>query len=156
MSSVTQGPSIAHILTFSCFRGSQCLICLPLSLLPSLRGLQCSTLSQTFQMRPWTSQLTHRSQFMGEIGLLLLICLLFLPFCLLALYIIPKALLPLIIHFHLPLLHLHPLQLLDKQSVIVDMSVKPTPCTQGHIAQWLEHPVYNQEVLGSNPSLVIF
>src|SRR6266568_2435154 len=46
--------------------------------------------------------------------------------------------------------------LLDKQSVIVDMNVKPTPCTQGHIAQWLEHPVYNQEVLGSNPSLVIF
>src|SRR6266702_1256008 len=46
--------------------------------------------------------------------------------------------------------------LLDKQSVIVDMSVKPTPCTQGHIAQWLEHPVYNREVLGSNPSLVIF
>src|SRR6266702_5970210 len=46
--------------------------------------------------------------------------------------------------------------LLDKQSVIVDMNVKPTPCTQGHIAQWLEHPVYNREVLGSNPSLVIF
>src|SRR6266702_1665361 len=46
--------------------------------------------------------------------------------------------------------------LLDRQSVIVDMNVKPTPCTQGHIAQWLEHPVYNQEVLGSNPSLVIF
>ncbi len=45
---------------------------------------------------------------------------------------------------------------LDKQSVIVDMSVKPTPCTQGHIAQWLEHPVYNWEVLSSNPSLVIF
>ncbi len=45
---------------------------------------------------------------------------------------------------------------LDKQSVIVDMSVKPTPCTQGHIAQWLEHLVYNWEVLGSNPSLVIF
>ncbi len=36
------------------------------------------------------------------------------------------------------------------------MSVKPTPCTQGHIAQWLEHPVYNWEVLGSNPSLVSF
>src|SRR6266581_3528436 len=36
------------------------------------------------------------------------------------------------------------------------MSLKPTPCTQGHIAQWLEHPVYNWEVLGSNPSLVIF
>ncbi len=35
------------------------------------------------------------------------------------------------------------------------MSLKPTPCTQGHIAQWLEHPVYNWEVLGSNPSLVI-
>src|SRR6266571_3336859 len=48
--------------TFSCFRGSQCLICLPLSLLPSLRCLQCSTLSQTFQMRPWTSQPTHRIQ----------------------------------------------------------------------------------------------
>ncbi len=47
-------------------------------------------------------------------------------------------------------------KLLDKQSVIVDMSVKPTPCTQGHIAQWLEHLVYNWEVLGSNPSLVIF
>src|SRR6266702_1153374 len=46
--------------------------------------------------------------------------------------------------------------LLDKQSVIVDMNVKPTPCTQGHIAQWLEHPVYNRDVLGSNPSLVIF
>src|SRR6266571_1127130 len=46
--------------------------------------------------------------------------------------------------------------MLDKQSVIVDMNVKPTPCTQGHIAQWLEHPVYNREVLGSNPSLVIF
>src|SRR6266571_6418649 len=25
-----------------------------------------------------------------------------------------------------------------------------------HIAQWLEHPVYNWEILGSNPSLVIF
>src|SRR6266702_545723 len=47
-------------------------------------------------------------------------------------------------------------EVLDKQSVIVDMNVKPTSCTQGHIAQWLEHPVYNWEVLGSNPSLIIF
>src|SRR6266571_5080793 len=117
-SSTTQSPrrwsfrrGLTLMNTFSCFRGSQCLICLPLSLLPSLRRLQCSTLSQTFQMRPWTSQPTHRCQFMGEMGLLLLICLLFLPFRLLALHIIPKALLPLIIHFHLQLLHLHPLQL---------------------------------------------
>ncbi|KAH9172096.1 hypothetical protein EDB89DRAFT_1906380 [Lactarius sanguifluus] len=30
--------------------------------------------------------------------------------------------------------------LLDKQSVMVDMIVKPTPCTQGHIAQWFRAP----------------
>src|SRR5579863_7065190 len=43
--------------------------------------------------------------------------------------------------------------LLDRLSVIW---LNPTSCTQGQMAQWLEHPVYIWEVLGSNPSLVIF
>src|SRR6266404_2828743 len=37
----------------------------------------------------------------------------------------------------------------------VDMSQKPTPMNQGQIAQWLEHLVYIQKVLGSIPSLAI-
>ncbi len=55
---------------------------------------------------------THRSQFMGEMGLLLLICLLFLPFCLPSLQFTPIHLHPCIIHFPLPLLHLQPLLLI--------------------------------------------
>src|SRR5579863_991692 len=43
--------------------------------------------------------------------------------------------------------------MLDRLSVIW---LNPTSCTQGQMAQWLEHPVYIWEVLGSNPSLVIF
>src|SRR5579863_5961995 len=42
---------------------------------------------------------------------------------------------------------------LDRLSVIW---LNPTSCTQGQMAQWLEHPVCIWEVLGSNPSLVIF
>src|SRR5712664_411373 len=37
----------------------------------------------------------------------------------------------------------------------VDMSQKPTPMNQGQIAQWLEHLVYIQKVLGSISSLAI-
>ena len=37
----------------------------------------------------------------------------------------------------------------------VDTSQKPAPMNQGQIAQWLEHLVYIQKVLGSIPSLAI-
>src|SRR6266702_2933946 len=75
--------------TFSCFRGTQCPTYLPLSLIPFLRCLQPPSHSQTSQRSSSTLTLTHRSQFMGEMGLLLLICLLFLPFCLPSLQFTP-------------------------------------------------------------------
>ena len=56
----------------------------------------------------WTLHQFHRSQFMGEMVLLLLICLLLILLCLQALLFALKHLLPLITHFLLPLhLHLH-------------------------------------------------
>src|SRR6266702_705903 len=69
--------------TFSCFRGTQCPTSLPLSLIPFLRRLQPPSHSQTSQRSSLTLRLTRRSQFMGEMGLLLLFCLLVVPFCLL-------------------------------------------------------------------------
>jgi hypothetical protein len=48
------------------------------------------------------------------------------------------------------------LEMLDRQSAIVYFNVKPTPYSQGLVAQWLEHLVYIWEVLGSNPSLANF
>src|SRR6266702_6463369 len=68
--------------TFSCFRGIQCPTYLPLSLIPFLSCLQPPSHSQTSQRSSLMLKLTHSSQFMGEMGLLLPICLLFLPFCL--------------------------------------------------------------------------
>src|ERR1700744_4322728 len=54
----------------------------------------------------WMLHQFHRSQFMGEMVLLLLICLMLLPFRLQALQFALRHLLPLITHFLL-LLHLH-------------------------------------------------
>src|SRR6266702_3104608 len=118
-SSTTQSPrrwSFQRGLTlmnaFSCFRGIQCPTYLPLGPIPFLRRLQPPSHSQTSQRCSSTLTLTHRSQFMGEMGLLLLICLLFLPFCLPSLQFTPIHLHPCIIHFPLPLLHLQPLLLI--------------------------------------------
>src|SRR6266702_1793039 len=83
-----------------------------LGLIPFLRCLQPPSHSQTSQRSSSTLTLTHRSQFMGEMGLLLLICLLFLPFCLPSLQLTPIHLHPCIIHFPLPLLCLQPLLLI--------------------------------------------
>ena len=62
--------------------------------------------SQASLMMFWTLPQFHRSQFMGEMVLLLLICLLLLPFRLQALQFALRHLLPLITHFLL-LRHLH-------------------------------------------------
>jgi hypothetical protein len=59
----------------------------------------------------WTLHLIHRSQFMGEMGLLLLTCLLLLQFRIQVLLFTLIHLLPLIIHFLLTLLCLQHLQL---------------------------------------------
>src|SRR6266702_4054205 len=103
--------------TFSCFRGTQCPTHLPLSLIPFLRRLQPPSHSQTSQRSSSTLTLTHRSQFMGEMGLLLLICLLSLPL----LQFTPIHLHPCIIHFPLPLLHLQPLLLIVLLSLLLHL-----------------------------------
>src|SRR6266404_4840532 len=62
-------------------------------------------------MMPWTLQKFHRSLIMGEMGLLLLISLLYLSFRLIALPLLLSQLLPLTSHFLPTLYHLHLLQL---------------------------------------------
>src|SRR6266702_1776833 len=123
-SSTTQSPrkwsfqrGLTLMNTFSCFRGTQCPTSLPLSLIPFLRRLQPPSHSQTSQRSSSTLTLTHRSQFMGEMGLLLLICLLSLPL----LQFTPIHLHPCIIHFPLPLLHLQPLLLIVLLSLLLHL-----------------------------------
>src|SRR6266702_6890366 len=118
-SSTTQSPrrwSFQRGLTLmnasSCFRGIQCPTYLPLGLIPFLSRLQPPSHSQTSQRSSLMLKLTHRSQFMGEMGLLLLICLLFLQFCLPFLQFTLIHLHPCIIRFHLPFLRLQPLLLI--------------------------------------------
>src|SRR6266702_5558056 len=98
--------------TFSCFKGTQCPTYLPLGLIHFLRRLQPPSHSQTSQRSSLTIKLTHRSQFMGEMDLLLLICLLFLQFCLPSLQFTPIHLHLCIIRSPLPLLRLQPLLLI--------------------------------------------
>src|SRR6266702_2157583 len=114
-SSTTQSPrrwsfqrGLTLMNTFSCFRGTQCPTYLSLGPIPFLRCLQSPSHSQTSQRSSLTLTLTHRTQFMGEMGLLLLICLLFPPFCLPSLQFTPIHLRPCIIHGPLPLLRLRP------------------------------------------------
>src|SRR6201996_7804559 len=104
----------------SCSRDTLSPTSLPLVLTHSLRRLPCSLHSQTCLMTCWMLQELHRSQFMGEMDLLVLICLLWLLLHLQALQFASRPLPPHIIHsslllllllFLLPLLHpqLHPL-----------------------------------------------
>ena len=94
--------------TTSCSRDTPSPSSPPLVLTLSLRRLPPPFHSLTCWMTCWTLQKPHRSQFMGEMVLLLLICLLWLLLRLIALFFASRLLLPHIIHFHLlPLLPLH-------------------------------------------------
>src|SRR5882757_1610251 len=88
--------------------------CLPLVPIPYLRRLQPPFHSQTSQTMFWMLHLIHRCQFMGEMGLLHLICPLFLTSRLqasLQCLLTHRHLHPSIIHFLLHLHRLQPLQL---------------------------------------------
>src|ERR1700761_167248 len=101
----------------SCSRDTLSPTSLPLVLTHSLRHLPCSFHSQTCLMTCWTLQKLHRSQFMGEMDLLVLICLLWLLLRLQALQFTSRPLPPHIIHslLLLLLLLLHLLPLLHPQ-----------------------------------------
>ena len=98
----------------SCSRGTLSPTSLHLALTHSLRRPHPPFHSHTCWMTCWMPHKLHRSQFMGEMVLLLLICLLLHQFRLLALRLTSKHLHPHTIHFllltalHLRLLlHLH-------------------------------------------------
>ena len=97
----------------SCPRGTLSPTSLLLILTHSLRYLHPLFHSDTCWMTCWTLHKLHRSQFMGKMVLLLLICLLLHQFRLLALQLTSKHLHPdtidflLITALHLRLLHLY-------------------------------------------------
>src|ERR1700761_7659378 len=105
----------------SCSRDTLSPTSLPLVLTHSLKHLPCSFHCQTCLMTCWTLQKLHRSQFMGEMDLLVLICLLWLLLRIQALQFPFRPLPPHIIHFLLlllllPLLHPQLLHLVPNAS----------------------------------------